>query len=149
MFDSFFNWLFRPILNLGPLLGVILISFLLAAFITFIYKITTDQEMMKSMREELKKFQKEMKELKDNPQKMMETQKKAMETNMKYMKHSFKPMIVTLIPLMVIFGWLRSTYDANTVILNLPFGLHFGWLGTYIISSIIFSTVLRKMFKIH
>lgn len=149
MFDSFFNWLFKPILNLSPLLGVIIISFIITAFITFIYKFMTDQEMMKSLREELKKFQKEMKELRNNPQKMMETQKKAMDVNMKYMMHSFKPMFITLIPIIIIFGWLRSTYDSETVILNLPFGIHFGWLGTYIISSIIFSTVLRKVFKIH
>ena len=49
-----------------------------------------------------------MKQHKDNPQKLLEIQKNAMEKNLEYMKHSFKPMIFTMIPILLIFGWLNA-----------------------------------------
>jgi uncharacterized membrane protein (DUF106 family) len=62
---------------------------------------------MKALRERLKQHQKEMKEQKSNPQKMMEINKKAMEANMEYMRHSFKATLFTIIPVIILFGWLN------------------------------------------
>ena len=87
---------------------------------------------------------KKMKEHKEDAGKMMEIQKEAMEKNIKYMKHTFVPMILTFLPIIIIFGWIKLTYD--------PFGkifFMFGWLGTYIIFSIIFSYGLRKALKVY
>ncbi|MCK5107150.1 MAG: hypothetical protein KAQ83_00305, partial [Nanoarchaeota archaeon] len=33
---------------------------------------------------------------------------KAMETNMKYMMNSFKPTLITMLPLIIIFGWMHA-----------------------------------------
>ena len=103
-------------------------------------------EYMKELKGEMKEFQKEMKDLKDDPKKMMEVQKRAMEKNMKYMLQSLKPTLFTFIPLILIFGWLRSYYAAigNPAVL---FGL--GWIWIYIICSIAFSIGLRKLLKIY
>ncbi len=50
-----------------------------------------------------------MKELKDNPKKMMKKQKEMWSKNMEYMRHSsFKSMIFTIIPVIIIFGWLSA-----------------------------------------
>jgi len=73
-------------------------------------KYTTNQSLMRDLKNETKEFQKEMRELKNDPKKMMEVQKKAMETNMKYMMHSFKPMIFTFIPIIIIFGWMNAHF---------------------------------------
>ena len=70
--DNFFNFIFGPILKLGAAWGILIISFILTFITTLIYKYTTDQQLMKSFKEESKKMQEEMKLLKDNPQKMME-----------------------------------------------------------------------------
>ena len=104
----------------------------------------TNQELMKSLKAEIKDFQKEMKGYKDDAVKMMELQKKAMQKNMKYMKHSMKPTLFTFVPIIIIFGWLRTTY---TPIGPLIFGLN--WIWIYIASSIVFSIVLRKILKVH
>lgn len=146
MFDGFLNSIFGGLISEFPLFTLILLSFLLTLFVTLIYKWMTDQEMMKSLREDLKKYQGEMKSLSSEPEKMMSVQKKALDANMKYMMHSFKPMLITFIPLIIIFGWLRSSYQ--TTDLNF-LGIFHNWIWVYIISSVLFSLAIRKVLKIH
>ena len=107
-FDSFLDPVFGPVLSIPPFWGIVLISLLVAVLMSYIYKWMTDQNLMKTLKEDIKKFQKEMKSFRDNPKKMMEIQKKAMDSNMKYMMHSMKPTLVTMIPLLLIFGWLSA-----------------------------------------
>jgi len=108
MFESILDPILSPLLKLPPLLSILIISTSISVFITLIYKFTTNQELMKSLREKLKEHQKEIKEHRNNPQKAMETQKKAMQLNMEYMKHSFKSTLFTIIPIIIIFGWLNT-----------------------------------------
>src|SRR3989344_6269039 len=110
VFDNLLNPVLSPLLNLPPLLSILIISLILSLLMTFIYKWMTDQELMKTLKEDIKSLQKEMKQFKDNPSKMMEINKKAMEKNMKYMMHSMKPTLVTFIPLIIIFAWLSSHF---------------------------------------
>ena len=83
--ENFFDWLFKPILELGSGTAVIIISLILTLMINIFYKFFTDQELMKSLKAELKELQKEMKTLKEDPEKFMKVQKKAMEKNLTYM----------------------------------------------------------------
>lgn len=106
MLEGLLNPVFNPLLALGPLAALVLISFIVSLLITLIYKWTTDQNLMRDLKAEIKAFQKEMKELRNHPEKMMEVQKKAMETNMKYMMHSMKSTLFTFIPIILIFGWM-------------------------------------------
>ena len=97
-----------------------------------------------------KSLQKDMRALKDNPSKLMELNKLAMQKNMEYMRHSMKPTLYTLLPLLLIFGWLRETFSDTGDLFVVPIvGWGFGWLGTYILVSIISSIALRKVFKVH
>jgi uncharacterized membrane protein (DUF106 family) len=108
-----FETLLNPILN--PLLGMLgyfwtllILVFVITLIITLIYKYTTNQNLMKDLKDELKSFQKQVKELKDKPDEAMKVQKKMMETNSKYMMHSFKPMIFTFLPIIIFFGWMSA-----------------------------------------
>lgn len=105
--------IFEPLLKLAPLGAIAIISFSIALLINIVYKFMTDQKLMKELKAEIKHLQNEMKKFRDHPKKMMEIQKKAMERNMKYMGHSMKPTLITLLPLIVIFGWLNANlaYD--------------------------------------
>lgn len=102
--------LLNPLLSLPPLIGLLIISFLVSLIATVVYKYTTDQIVMKSLRDEIKGHQQKMKEQRSDPKKMMESQKKAMEANMQYMMKSLKPTLFTLIPLLLVFTWLGSHY---------------------------------------
>ncbi|MBW3020994.1 DUF4199 family protein [Candidatus Woesearchaeota archaeon] len=123
--SSILDPLFRPLLNLispepgmGPFFLILLFSFAISLLITLVYKAVTDQDLMRSLKAEMKELQKEMKELRKDPQKMMEVQKKSMETNMKYMTHSFKPTLITLIPIIIIFGWMSSNLAVYPILEN-------------------------------
>lgn len=99
---------FAPLLKLGVLWTIIVLSLLLSVLITVIYKYMTDQERMKHLKEEVKRLQKEMKTAKDTPGRMMEIQKKMMAHNKELMLHSLKPTLITFLPLIFIFGWLQG-----------------------------------------
>lgn len=102
------NFLFGWLLSFPPWVGILLLCFIISLLVTLIYKFTTNQSLMKTLKEEIKALQAEMKTLKHDPAKMMEVNKRAMETNMKYMSQSFRPMIFTFLPVIIIFGWLNA-----------------------------------------
>ncbi|MDP7324218.1 MAG: EMC3/TMCO1 family protein, partial [Candidatus Woesearchaeota archaeon] len=78
VFDRLLDPIFNPLLVLGPLWALVIMSFFISLVIIIIYKYTTDQNLMKQLKEELKEIQKEMKDLKDKPQEAMKVQKRAM-----------------------------------------------------------------------
>jgi len=95
---------------------VILLSFLISLIITLIYKYTTDQNLMRRLKEEMKEFQKEIKELKKEPEKAMQVQKKSMQTNMKYMMQSMKSTLYSFIPIIIIFGWMNANLAFDPIL---------------------------------
>lgn len=140
------------------LISIILISFIVTFLQLFIYKKFTNQKEIKTLKEKQKELQKEMKKAvkeKDN-KKLKELNKVAMETNLELMKHSIKPTIITFIPLILVFLFLKYAYTnagiGNIISwnYNLPIiGDGAGWLLCYIFFSLIFGIALRKILKIY
>jgi uncharacterized membrane protein (DUF106 family) len=144
--NSFFDILFGWSVNIHPVFGIIFVTIIIAAIVTLIYKYATDQRLMKEHKEDLKKIQKKIKALqKSDPKKAMSMQSEAMKKSMSMMKQSFKPMIFTFIPIVLLFGWLRATYDPMEFAL---FGF-LNWFWTYFIFTMIFSFAFRKLFKVY
>jgi len=106
--SDFLNPILSPLLNLPTFWAIILLSFVISLIITVIYKYTTDQNLMKRLKEEMKAFQKQIKELKKEPERAMAIQKKSMQTNMKYMMQSMKSTLYSFIPIILIFGWMNA-----------------------------------------
>mgnify|MGYP001233169240 CR=1 FL=1 len=119
----------------NPRISIIIFSFLVTLFITVVTYYMTDRTRMKELKNKQKSLRKEIKKHRDNPQKMMELNKQMMEDMPEQLKHSFKPMLVTMIPIIIMLGWLRGTYT----------GILPGWFWWYMISSIVFSISLRKI----
>jgi len=115
VFESVLNPIFSPLLNLPTLWAVIFLSFIISLIITIIYKYTTDQNLMKQLKEEIKTFQKQIKELKKEPEKAMQIQKKSMQTNMKYMMQSMKSTLYSFIPIILIFGWMNANFAYESI----------------------------------
>lgn len=122
----------------NPRTAIIMLSFLVTLFITIVNFFMVDKKRMKEIREKQKALRAEIKKFKDNPAKMMELNKQMMEDMPEQLKHSFKPMLVTIIPLLILFAWLRSTFAITSIA-----GTWFWW---YIGSSIVFSMILRRIF---
>jgi len=136
------------IFGLRPLPFLLILSAVLSLLVTLVYKFMTDQVLMKELKSELKKYQAQMKEHKGDLEKLSEIQKKSMSVNMKYMKQSMKPMIITILPFLAIFAWLRGVFNSAIVIPLSFWEGHLGWIGTYIIFSMIFTTLFRKLLKV-
>ncbi|MBU0457119.1 MAG: EMC3/TMCO1 family protein [Nanoarchaeota archaeon] len=106
--DPVLNPVFQPLLDISPILAIVVLAFLISLLITLVYKFMTNQDEMKRLKDQQKDFQKKMKELRSNPAEMMKVQKEAMKVNMEYMKHSFKPTLITMLPIVLIFGWMSA-----------------------------------------
>ena len=120
----------------SPRISIIIISLIVTIFITAVRYFMTDREKMKEIKERQKELRREMKEFKDHPEKMMEINKKMLEDFPEQMKQSFKPMLITIIPIIIIFGWMKSVYAVTAIAGT--------WLWWYIGASIIFSIILSK-----
>lgn len=108
VFENLLDPVFFPLLNLPTLWAILLLSFFISIIVTVLYKYTTDQNLMKQLKDEMKEFQKEIKELRKEPEKAMAVQKKAMQTNMKYMMQSMKSTLYSILPLIIIFSWMNA-----------------------------------------
>lgn len=143
--DSFFNSIFGWSINIDPLFGLFIIALILTLLITIVYKLMTDQNMMKELKEELKGIRKEMKGSSQDPDRIKELNKLSMEKSLKQMKHSMKPTIITMLPLLLAYAWIRNVYKDISVSF---LGIH-SPIWIYIIMSIVLSFVLRKILKVH
>ena len=145
-FSAMLDPVLNPVMSIPSPWNLFLISFIITSIVTLAYKFFTDQKLMKELKGEMKSLQKEMKEFKNHPEKMMAAQKKVMEKNMKYMMQSFKPTIITMIPIIFIFTWLRAYYvDAGDP--AVLFGL--SWFWSYLIVTLVLSMSMRKLLKLH
>ena len=142
--ENFFNSIFGWAIKISPLFAIVVVSAVLTLITTLIYKYTTDQKAMKALREELKKLQDEMKTTKDNPGRMMELQKIMWQKNLDSMKHNLKPMLITFLPVIIVFRWMAQTFAPYGKIIFI-----FGWLGTYIICTLVLSIAFRKLLKVY
>ncbi len=146
IFNSFFNATLGHVLGLQNPFGLMIVSLILTLLMTLATKFFTDQKIMKTLKDELKELQNGLKDTAQTAEQKMHLQKNMMAKNMEYMKHSLKPMLITFLPIIVIFGWLRNYYIA----IGDPkvfFGI--SWFWSYMIFSIVFSILLRKLLKIH
>ena len=124
----------------NPTSSVITISFLVTLVMTLVTKHFTDQNRMKELKEIQKACQIKLKDNKGNLEEQKKIQKEIMECSMELMKHSFKPILITFIPLIAIFWWIRGIF-LETVIAST-------WLWWYIGASIGSSIVLRKILNV-
>ena len=155
LLGGLFDWIFSPLTHtLPPQWSLIIISFIITLLTTLSYKYLTNQTEMKLLKEDLTRLKGDMKKHRDSPEKISTVNKELMEKNLKYMRHSMRPMLFTFIPIIIIFSWLRATFLPTGDLFSWgfrlwPWGTGIGWLWTYLLSSIIFSTLMRKLFKIH
>ncbi len=128
----------KELITYNPKISIIAISFLVTLVMTIVTKKFTNQNRMKELKGIQKACRIQIKDHKGNPVKIQEVQKEMMNCSMELMKHSFKPMLITFIPLLLFFWWIRGIY---TPILS-------GWLWYYIGTGVISSIILRKAFKV-
>lgn len=126
-------------------LGSLIVFFVIAFITTLVQKYATDQETLRELRKEQKDLQKDMEKYKDNPKKMLEIQKSIWPTTMKIMQVSMKGSLFTIIPFLLFFRWFMDLF----ALMGSPkfFGF-FNWFWFYLLSILVFSSILRKALKV-
>lgn len=139
-----------------PLLSMMLFSLVITLLSTIAYKKFTNQQKMKELREKQKEIQETSKQFRNDPKKMLELQQEMMRLSGEQMRASMKITLITLLPFILIFNFLKNLYTDAEVGNIIDWGVRVplfdtgaGWLLSYLIFSIIFSMILRKIMKVY
>lgn len=126
----------------NPKLSIVLIGIAITFFITLINYFFMDKDRMREIKGKQKEIQKQIKEHQKagNHDKMMELNKELFSHTGEIMRHSLKPMLITIVPIIVLFGFIRNVY-ATTEIAS-------SWFWYYLGSSIVGSITFRKLFNL-
>jgi uncharacterized membrane protein (DUF106 family) len=134
------------LLNWNATWGMIIIVCIISIFTTLVQKYATDQKALKELRKEQKILQAEMKKYKEHPEKMAELSKKQFAFLPKTFKLTSRAMMFTGIPFILFFRWFNDFFSAFEVE---PVFLGFlSWFWFYLIFTMVFSTIFRKVFKV-
>ncbi len=132
------------LLDWNKTVGMIFITLVIVALTTILQKYATDQKTLKEIKDEQKKLQEEMKLHKHNPDKVMQLNQRSMELVGKAMPLTMRPIIYTAIPFVLFIRWFTDYFALNPGRI-----LGMSWFWAYLVLSIVFSSVLRKVFKVH
>lgn len=120
--DPLFDFIFSPFLPLPIFWAILGVSFILALLVVLVYKYTTNQERLRELQAQLKQHQKELRENKD-PSRLAELQKKTTDTSLQHLRMTIKPTLITMLPLLLIFGWFSGHFAYAPLLPNQEFNL--------------------------
>ena len=124
--------------------GMVILVLLLSVFTTLIQKYATDQKTLREMKEEQKKLQEDIKKLEVGSKEHTELSMKSMKFIGPMMKLSMRPIIYTAIPFILFFRWFTDYFS----LVDFKFFGFLSWFWFYLLGSIIFSSLLRKILKV-
>jgi len=115
-FGIIFNLIFFPFRSMSPWVGMILISFLTALLMLFVFRFTSNQEGIRQVKNKIKAHLLELRLFKDSLSLSLKAQGSILRNNLKYIGYSAKPLLVMIIPLFLILAQLNLWfgYDALT-----------------------------------
>jgi len=169
--NAVFGWMFglSGSVKVNMLIGILGVSLVISLLINLVTMKVVDQKDMREKKKKLKELQDKFNEAKKNKdtKKSEKVQREMLDMQMEFSKHAMRPMMYYMLPILLIFGWMRNfeplqSYIASNsgFIAELPFSFPFwkfvqmgrpdaiGWLGWYLLCSFMTSTILRKMLKI-
>lgn len=132
------------LLGLNLTFGMAILVLLLSTFTTVIQKYATDQKTLRQMKEEQKKLQEDLKKLEVGSKEHTELSMKSMKFIGPMFKLSMRPIIYTAIPFILFFRWFTDYFAS----IDFRFFGFFSWFWFYLLGSIIFSSILRKILKV-
>ncbi len=127
------------IIQASPKISVIIIALAVTLVSMIVTKLFTNKVKSKELKDKQKACQELMKKHKGNTVKIMEIQKELMACSMEQMKMGFKPMLITFIPFIILFGFIRKVFT-GTVISGT-------WFWYYLITALVASMIFRKILK--
>ena len=132
------------LLNWNLIYGMTILTLILSLFMTLVQKYTTDQKTLREMKAEQKEMQQQMKKLEVGSKEYTELSMKSMKFMGPMLKLSMRPIIYTAIPIILLFRWFVDYFK----LVDFKFFGLLNWFWFYLIGSIIFSSILRKILKV-
>lgn len=102
IFGKIFELIFWPLQNMSPWIGMILISFLTALLMLFVFRYTSNQKGIKRVKDRIKAHLLEIRLFKDNLSLSLKAQGNILRCNLKYLGYTAKPFLVMIVPLILI-----------------------------------------------
>ena len=126
------------IVKANPIVSLAVISVIVTLISTLAQKWLTNQEHLKNLKRRQKEIQKELRGCKDGNI-MKELNAEMMKLTALMFKSSLKPTMVTIVPFLILFAWLRSIYSVV---------MGSSWIWYYLGFSIVASMILRKVLDV-
>jgi len=133
-----------------PVVEILVISFLAATFSRLVYIKTVDKKKVEELREKIKKVKEKLKKMRRGTKAYTELSEKQLNLSLELFRLELLPSFLTFLPLLLLFLFMKSRYQNVPAFVVLPFSLpvignDIGWLLTYLISYMIFSSVMRRV----
>ena len=125
-------------------IGMTILVFILAIFTTIVQKYATDQKTLRELKDQQKKLHEDIKKLQAGSKEHTEMNMKSMQFIGPMFKLSMRPIIYTAIPFILLFRWFMDYF----ALVDFKFFGFFSWFWFYLLGSIIFSSILRKILKV-
>jgi hypothetical protein len=111
VFGKIFVLFFYPFQSMSPWIGMILISFLTALLMLFVYRFTSNQQGIKEVKNKIKAHLLELWLFKDSMSLTLKAQGKIIRYNLKYIGYALKPFLVMIIPIILILIQLSLWFE--------------------------------------
>lgn len=102
--QKMFNVIFYPFRNMSPWIGMLVISLLSVFLILFIFKHTSNQKGIRTVKDRIKAHLLELRLYKDNLRISLKAQASILRQNSKYIAYSAKPLLFMIIPIVLIIA---------------------------------------------
>ncbi len=110
-----FEIIFFPFRNMSPWIGMILISFLTALLMLFVFRFTSNQQGIKNVKNKIKAHLLEFRLFRDSLNISLKAQGKILRYNLKYISYTAKPLLVMIIPLILILIQLNLWFGYSSL----------------------------------
>ena len=107
-----FDVLFWPFSGFSPWFAMVFISLLTSFLMLWVFRLTSDQEGIKTAKNAIKAHLLEMRLYKDNMRVSFRSQGRILKANLKYITCNAKPLAVMIVPLLVILAQLNLWFGA-------------------------------------
>ncbi len=115
IFGKIFEILFIPFRSMSPWVGMIIISFLTALLMLFVFRFTSNQKGIRNVKDKIKAHLLEIRLFKDSLRISLKAQGNILRYNLKYIGYSAKPLLVMIIPLVLILIQLNLWFGYNSL----------------------------------
>jgi len=137
------------------IIEIALICLAISIIYQFVYEVSINRKKLTESKKRMKKYRNELKGMSISSKEYGDKQSKMLSINMEIMQLTMKPTLIMMVPFWGIFFIMSSVYSASGIVIPVPsflswvplgIGDGLGWLWTYIICSMIFTTTMRKVF---